>query len=264
MPKYLLPATLIVLAALIGIDLAGRGEAAPPPALDAPLDSGLAPTPTATHRPIGLLPGVMAEPSGTPTIDMMARLSIRRRLEREGDRVYVDSLLAATDSVLTRWDDRPERTYTVAFVVDTTIAGFTAGALADARAGMKAWSGNDAGINLVETRDSSVADIRVVWIPFLSDSSQLGVSNVRWNPNGIIASAVITLGIGGNPGPTVLPSEMRRRVAAHEFGHALGLSHSGSENDLMFPSSPQLGPSRRDQATLQLLYAVPPGSLRVQ
>jgi len=266
MAKYYLAGILTLLALLIGIDLSQREVAAMPPGASTPADSNSASTSgsIAPHRPLGLLPGVLADAPGAPTIDLMARLAIRRRLEREGNRVYLDSLLAATDSVLTRWEDRPEHSYFVLFVADTAVAGFSAGALDDARAGMRLWSGNAAGLVLVETQDTAAADIRVVWVPTLADSTQLGVSRVQWSQGGAIQSAVISLAIGRNPEPAVLPSALRRRVAAHEFGHALGLPHSDTEDDLMFSTSPQAAPSRRDQASLQLLYSVPPGPLRVQ
>lgn len=266
MAKYYLAGVLTLLALLIGIDVSQRGDGAALPVTSTPADSDLAMTAAAPApaRPLGLLPGVLADPPGAPTIDLMARLAIRRRLEREGDRVYLDSLLAATDSMLTRWADRPDRTYSVLFVADTAVAGFSAGALDDARAGMRAWNGSAAGLVLVETGDTAAADIRVLWVATLADSTQLGLSRVEWNQGGAIQSAVISLAIGRNPEPAVLPSALRRRVAAHEFGHALGLPHSDTEDDLMFSTSPQAAPSRRDQASLQLLYSVPPGPLRVQ
>lgn len=269
MAQRILLGIFVLLALLIGVSKVKSGRAAQ--ASSVTVVGGEAPATAAaalgapTRATIGILPGATSEAAaGAPTVDMMARLAIRRRLDREGNRVYLDSLLAGTDSVLTRWSDRPDRSYTVYFAVDTAVAGFTVAALEDARFGMRSWLGSDAGVVLNETRDSASADIRVDWLPTLTDSSELGSTKVDWGPSGAIQRATITLSVGQRPSVAVLPSPVRRRVAAHEFGHALGLPHSGSESDLMFSTSPVNAPSRRDLATLQLLYAVPPGPLRVQ
>ncbi len=213
------------------------------------------------RRPLGPLPAAYDTTtlSSTPALDLMARLTVRRRIAREGDRVYLDSLLAQTDSILVRWPNRPDRTLTVRFLGDS----MPASVVASARAGMDAWQANGTGWSFREVTDTSVTvDIAVQWEETLGSEGEFGVTELSWNNSGDAYGAVISLARLTNPDRQPIPASVMSRVAAHEFGHAMGLPHSGRRTDLMFPSSPVLTPSRRDQATLQLLYSVPPGPLR--
>jgi hypothetical protein len=263
---------LIGVLLLLGILILADGRRRQPPPAQVTVATPPALIPSAVNRasraplpapPVAPAASTPGSPGGsTPYLDMLARLAVRQRIQREADGTYLDSLLAETDSVVTRWIDR--RTLRVRLVSDSSMAGWTPALLAEARAAMHAWEGNAAGLVLQEIAGADSADVTVRWVPTLPDSTQVGTTNVTWGPDGEIHFAAIQLALMRKQDGRVLAPADRIQVAVHEFGHALGLPHSGDQADVMFHTSPVNSPSGRDQATLRLLYAVPPGSLKVK
>jgi predicted Zn-dependent protease len=49
-------------------------------------------------------------------------------------------------------------------------------------------------------------------------------------------------------------------TAAHAMGHALGLPHSDSERDVMYPRNTARNLSTRDFGTVDALYRLPNGA----
>ncbi|MDQ8155560.1 MAG: matrixin family metalloprotease [Gemmatimonadota bacterium] len=194
----------------------------------------------------------------TPLIARLAKAESRRRLVLAGSSVYLDSLFRGSDSVIRRWGEgavvrvlirRPPEALAVVDAVGEAL---------------RTWQDLRLGPTLVETRDSLEANLVVAWVPaWGSDSGagRTGLADVRVDDNGEIRLVRISLARADGTG-RVLGLEETRSIALHEFGHSLGLPHSGSQSDIMYPMVSVERLSDRDRSSARLLYSIPPGSLR--
>jgi len=71
------------------------------------------------------------------------------------------------------------------------------------------------------------------------------------------------MGRGMEMGPALLAQV--KAIAMHEMGHVLGLMHSDSKNDIMYPQyragETKVRASKRDLDTVEALYALPNGAM---
>ena len=111
---------------------------------------------------------------------------------------------------------------------------------------------------------SGTPDIEISWGEGLSES-QLGFTRVRWSvERGKTKFEVLGLSLATrSPADRryELPPEQVLLTAAHEMGHALGLPHSDSDRDVMFPTNQARSLSNRDFRTLSALYRTPNGAM---
>lgn len=252
MTRFLL-AGMVVLLGLVAIGRFRRD--------DSPLAAHPVSLPVAAPRHLAAIPdGVIdtrpSEKSRTPASDLLARLETKRRLVQAAPYTYFDSLLVDTDSVLRRWTD--ERPLLVAVRPEPNLPNPLLDELV--RHAVDVWGATRLGIRLIITSDTAAAQLVVRAVDRL-DNGRAGQTDLSWSSGGAIRSAAIFLArvdSGGKPYAT--PTALA--VAVHEFGHALGLPHSGNPADAMYPMSGSGQLSLRDRATIELLYELPLGSLR--
>jgi hypothetical protein len=264
MGRFVLILLVIMLAGLMITDLLLRHDAAPllqaaKPELSSrqdfvpPPDQN--PSEPASHE---LEMGRRAEPQ---LADPKARAAIREQLSLVGAGIYLDSLLAGSDSVLRRWPEAPDRPLAVA-ILEPSPDERGLDLSEDVRRALDSWTALGLGFRFATRTDSSGADIDVHWVDRL-EKNRTGQTDLRWDQLGAVHHARVLLALRG-PDGQLLSEPVRRTVALHEIGHALGLPHSSDPADVMFPSSRQSAPSPRDRQTMQQLYAMPFGSIREQ
>ncbi len=109
---------------------------------------------------------------------------------------------------------------------------------------------------------SGRADIEISWGGGLS-GSQLGLTRTRWSrERGTPKFEVLGLTLAmrsPNSNYQISPQQLLL-TAAHEMGHALGLPHSDSERDVMYPTNTARNLSTRDFRTVDALYGLPNGA----
>jgi hypothetical protein len=188
-----------------------------------------------------------------------ARMAVLRHIA--GPDSYLPAMVREGDSLLRRWPQRtvpPLRVH----LLPGRAPGYSAELRDAARSAFVRWErvgGIPMRFDFVN--DSAAAEVLVRWIERFP-LRRAGQADIRWNAEGWIVSATLTLATHTSDGLR-LGQDAVYTVAMHEIGHLLGLGHSDDPQDVMFPTTSVHDITPRDRHTARLLYAVPPGSLRL-
>jgi hypothetical protein len=185
---------------------------------------------------------------------------MRRRLAPHIDGTYLRALLYARDSALTRWPDRTTRPLRVFIRDGEGIAGWTAEYLPVVRDAFDTWLRAGIPVRFTFVIDSASADVRVHFTSAFAN----GISGKTiWSRDAAywLVSSTIQLAVSHPGGGYVTPTQMRA-IALHEVGHALGLDHAESADDIMSARVRVRELSEADRSTVRLLYTVPAGSMK--
>jgi hypothetical protein len=219
-------------------------------------DPAPATAPPATAR---ALAPVLAPVRETHALERLERLATRQALDGEGRRTYLDSMLLSTDSIVRRWPDRQYVPLRVA-IVEGGAPSYAPRMASVVRQALRQWEGLGLALRFEEVVDTALADITVRWVERF-DADRVGQTDLAWDQRGHVRHAAITLSVRTSGGPPLGDAALLG-VAMHETGHALVLPHSADAADVMFPATQVDVLSTRDQESAQLLYRLPPGSVK--
>ena len=152
-----------------------------------------------------------------------------------------------------RWRDGVGRTVSVFIEDPTGLDGASGAQRQEVVAAMNAWQLAGAPVNFVLVDRKQLAEVRVHWIEKF-DSHYEGWTTVSWDHDGWLIGADVELSLRSPTGARLTAGE-RQQVVTHEFGHVLGLGHSGSTAAIMSPVVKVSGIAKVDAAALSALYS---------
>lgn len=200
-----------------------------------------------------------------PAVDTAAMAAARRARVRDaidadtGDS-YILQTVQQADSTVRRWpDQRLNRPLRLAIIRQPGVDGFKEDFMANVAWAVSQWDGI-VPVHFDTGADSATADIVVVWTRQL-DSNRTGRTDLTWDRHGWIHHAMIVLATH-SPDGHELDARRMSGLALHELGHSIGLNHSPDRDDVLHPVAYAFELSERDRRTAQLLYQLPPGSIR--
>lgn len=125
--------------------------------------------------------------------------------------------------------------------------------------GLRAWNGQPFQI-LTDVRGDRRPLFAVKWTRALG-GGRIGVAHTQWSAaTGLrVLSIELTTRNPYAPDQLVDPAQVRI-TAAHEMGHALGLPHSDSPRDVMYPTNTATSLTAQDYRTMESLYRLEDGT----
>jgi len=148
-----------------------------------------------------------------------------------GDETVSIDLLLCDDGPIAKWADAE-----VTYSITGNFPGLKDYVIPAVQEGVQEWEITE-GANPVSPYDlmhvTSNADVTIRIVKTIAPGTILGFAAVDCQDTGSIQSVEIVIGV------KALKEDGVRNLAAHEFGHALGLGHSDKNNDLMGPSLDQ-------------------------
>ncbi len=185
---------------------------------------------------------------------------VRQVLGEKGATTFITDILKENDSTVRHWTGRNGATVRIWMQVPVGVPDYRVTFPGFVTQALDGWSAIDGmPVRFEQVNDSASAQVIVVWTPLLQ-GNRIGLTRIE-AVNDTIRTARITIATQREGGIALRDADVAR-CALHEVGHLLGLSHTPDLASIMAPESAQPGLSDRDRATVQLLYALPIGSIK--